>query len=199
MKKTLFLPLAIFLQGLIFLALGSLGILTIFNLTTPIGITNLLLWFLVFSLIPLASGKDLKSSAISGLIFLIIWVVIESLMELFLVPILYEVSELLGYIFYAFQSILCLESAFEVAQRKSEKTGSKNPLFLIGIVVASIIFVVVIIHFINTLPEYNTSSSFFSMVTDNSLPRYDACKKALAIFYSVAGSFLALYHTYRKE
>lgn len=199
MKKTLFLPLAIFLQGLIFLALGSLGILTIFNLTTPIGITNLLLWFLVFSLIPLASGKDLKSSAISGLIFLIIWVVIETLMELFLVPILYEVSELLGYIFYAFQSILCLESAFEVAQRKSEKPGRKNPLFLIGIVVASIIFVVVIIHFINTLPEYNTSSSFFSMVTDNSLPRYDACKKALAIFYSVAGSFLALYHTYRKE
>ena len=199
MKKTLFLPLAIFLQGLIFLALGSLGILTIFNLTTPIGITNLLLWFLVFSLIPLASGKDLKSSAISGLIFLIIWVVIESLMELFLVPILYEVSELLGYIFYAFQSILCLESAFEVAQRKSKKPGSKNPLFLIGIVAASIIFVVVIIHFINTLPEYNTSSSFFSMVTDNSLPRYDACKKALAIFYSVAGSFLALYHTYRKE
>lgn len=198
MKKALFLPLAIVLQGLIFLALGSLGILTIFNLTTPIGITNLLLWFLVFSLIFLSAGKDLKSSAISGLIFSIIWVVIETLMELFLVPILYEISELLGYIFYAFQSILCLESAFEVAQRKSEESGRKNPLFLIGIVVAAIIFVVVIIHFINTLPQYNTSSSFFSMVTDNSLPRYDACKKALAIFYAVAGSCLALYHTYKK-
>ncbi len=198
MKKTLFLPLSIFMQGLIFLALGSLGILTIYNMAKPIGIINLMLWFLVFSSIFVWSGKDLKSSAISSLICLILWVVIETLTELFLIPMLYEISELLGYIFYALQSILCLESAFEVAQRKSEKTGSKNPLFLIGIVVASIIFVLVIIHFINTLPEYNTSSSFFSMVTDNSLPRYDACKKALAIFYSVAGSFLALYHTNRK-
>ena len=198
MKKTLFLPLSIFMQGLIFLVLGSLGILPIYNMATPKGIIILMLWFLVFSSIFVWSGKDLKSSAISGLICLIIWIVIETLTELFLIPMLFEISELLGYIFYAFQSILCLESAFEVAQRKSEKTGSKNPLFLIGIVVASIIFVVVIIHFINTLPEYNTSSSFFSMMTDNSLPRYDACKKALAIFYSVAGSYLALYHTIRK-
>ncbi|SDA48101.1 hypothetical protein SAMN02910275_00717 [Butyrivibrio sp. INlla18] len=198
MNKTLFLPLSIFMQGLIFLVLGSLGILPIYNMATPIGIVNLMLWFLVFSSIFVWSGKDLKSSAISGLICLIIWVVIETLTELFLIPMLYEISELLGYIFYAVQSILCLESVFHVAQYKNKKNGNTNPLFLIGTVLAAIIYILMIIHFINVLPEYNTSSSLFSLLTENSLPRYEASKKALAIFYSVAGSFLALYHTNRK-
>ena len=193
MKKANLLPLVILAQAFLFYAMHTFGIISIGTLGIR-GFATIAIWFLVYGICSYCITENNTKAIKIGVIATVTMFVIESISEMFLVRILYDVSQPACYVMYAVESVLGLVIVLVLSYRIA---GEKTTYFIFRVIAMIVVFAVYIataIYVVNTLPEFTTSNNLFDVFTSTSvMPRYDAMVKVHALYYALEGACLTLF------
>lgn len=203
MRKTSALCSAVAVQAIMYIALGSFGIMSLTNLSYR-GFVVAAIWAVIFANIYIWNGVESENIIKMTAICTGAWIVIWTLTEMFVAGIFFNISDSACYVFYGFECLTCFGSVFLFVAKRTGKKSGKKLFIILAMVLAVVGYIVVTAQVIKTIPDYlpgespldilsgeATMQSMLDVVTSGvSMPRHDMMVKVNAIFYAVESLLL---------
>ena len=190
MKKALNLWSVVVFQAVALILLDSFGIMSVMSFRRG-GYVVAAIWFVLFANVFKWFGNEPGYIIKMTAIFTVVWIVIWTLTELFVVSILYNFTEVAAYVFYGLECVVCFGSVFLFAARHAGKKMNKNIFIILAMVLVAFAYVILTGQVIKTVTDFDQGQSLFDIFTGGaSMPSHAAMEKVNAIFYAIESSCL---------
>ena len=190
MKKTMVLWSAIAIQAIMHVVLGSFGIMSLTNMKSG-GFVIAAIWLVIFANVFKWVGGEPKYIIKMAVVCTVSWMVIWTLTEMFLVRILFGISEQAGYFFYGLECLICFGSVFLFAAMRTGKKIRKNLFIIVAMMLVVAAYIIATDQVIKNVVDMIPGESFMDMFAGGlRMPRHEMMEKVSAAFYAVESFFL---------
>ena len=190
MKKTMVLWSAVAIQAIMHVVLGSFGIMAVTNLKSG-GFVIAAIWFVIFANIFKWGGGEPQYIMKVSAVCMVAWLVIWTVTEMFVVRILFGISEQAGYVFYGLECLACFGSVFLFAAKRAGKKIGKNLFIIVAMVLVGVAYIIATDQVIKNVTDMIPGESFMDMFAGGlRMPRHEMMEKVSAAFYAVESFFL---------
>ena len=203
MIKTSALYSAVAVQAIMYIALGSFGIMSLTNLSYR-GFVVAAIWAVIFANIFIWGGAESQYIMKMTAICTVAWMAIWTFTEYFVAGIFYNISDSACYVFYGFECLTCFGSVFLIAAKHTGKKSGKNLFIILAMLLAVACYIIATAQVIKIFPDYlpgespldimsgkATTQSMLDVITGGvTMPRHDMMIKINAIFYAVESILL---------
>ena len=176
MRKTSALYSAVAVQAIMYIALGSFGIMSLTNLSYR-GFVVAAIWAVIFANIYIWNGVESENIIKMTAICTVAWMAIWTFTEYFVAGISYNISDSACYVFYGFECLTCFGSVFLIAAKHTGKKSGKNLFIILAMLLAVACYIIATAQVIKIFPGVT-------------MPRHDMMIKINAIFYAVESILL---------
>lgn len=212
MRKTSALYSAVAVQAIMYIALGSFGIMSLTNLTGR-GFVVAAIWAVIFANIFIWGGAEFQYIMKMTAVCTVAWMAMWTLTEFFVAGIFYEISDAACYVFYGFKCLTCFGSVFLFDAKHTGKKNGKNLFIILAMLLVAACYIIATAQVVKVIPDFwpgespldimygkAATKSMFDVVTGGvAMPRHDMMIKVNALFYAVESLFLIYLFSDKKD